>query len=239
MTQQLFARRTLIAAVLILGACAWIVAGGVVLVDSIRVVPTPTVIKVSIKPTVTRSATPNPTAIPPTIAPTFTPTTLAVVPTVDTPMPTVPATEAAAIATAANGCNTPVGWVAYTVEDGDTLFGFSLGSKGQLSVDAIMAGNCLQTKLLSVGQTIFLPQGVAEQSPKVDSGSGGTPLPAGLTRTAHCPCNITIRAGLRLEQVAAAVDAVPVGFTGADFLKTVAPGAPTPDLAFLHSRPGD
>jgi cell division protein YceG involved in septum cleavage len=239
MNQQTPARRTLIAAVLILGVCAWIIVGGVVLMDTILVVPTPTAIRVSIKPTVTPPATTAPIEITATDIPTATPRTLAIVPTVDTPTPTAAPATAEIAPITANGCKTPAGWGAYTIEDGDTLFGFSLGSKGQLSVNDIMAGNCLQTKLLSVGQTIFLPQGVAENSPKVDSGpaDSAAALPAGLSRTAKCPCTITIRAGLRMEQVAAAVDAVPVGFTGADFLKTVAPGAPVPDLAFLQSRP--
>src|SRR5215472_11462110 len=93
MTQQFPARRTLIAAVLILGICAWIVVGGVVLVDSIFVVPTPTPASVVIKPRATASATTPPTKIPATVPPTFTPTVLAVVPTVDSP--TALATEIA------------------------------------------------------------------------------------------------------------------------------------------------
>src|SRR5258706_683434 len=242
MTRRFPARRTLIASVLILGACAWIIVGGIVLVDSIHVVPTPTPIKVLIKPTTILSATPAPTSSPATVAQTLTPTPLVIAPTVDTPTLTEPISTDSATADAAltgtNGCKTPAGWLAYTVEEGDTLFGFSLGSNGQLSVNDIMAGNCLQNKLLSVGQTIFLPQGVAEQSPKVDTGpTAGSTLPAGLSRTAKCPCTITLRPGLRVEQIAAAVDVVSVSFSGADFLKTVAPGAPAPDLAFLQSRP--
>src|SRR5262249_34330266 len=116
MTRQFLARHTLIAAVLILGVGAWIVVGGVVLVDSIHVVTTPTAVKVSIKPASTTLATSMPTSIPATVAPTLTPTTLAVVPTVDAPTATemvsiAPATEAAP--SGANGCNTPADWVAY------------------------------------------------------------------------------------------------------------------------------
>src|SRR5207244_558200 len=134
-------------------------------------------------------------------------------------------------------CQPSDGWVAYTVEPGDTLFGFELGSKGQVNVAAIMAANCLKSKLLAIGQTIYLPPGVAENSPKIEDGPAPA-LPAGPSRAANCPCTIVIRPGWRLEQIAAAIDAVPIGFSGRDFIAATAPGAPVPDLAFLGSRPG-
>src|SRR5258707_6347660 len=204
MTRRFPARRTLIASVLILGACAWIIVGGIVLVDSIHVVPTPTRIKVLIKPTTILLATPAPTSSPATIAQTLTPTPLVIAPTVDTPTLTEPISTDSATADAAltgtNGCKTPAGWLAYTIEEGDTLFGFSLGSNGQLSVNDIMAGHRLQNKLLAVGQTIFFPQGVAEQLPKVETGPApDSTFPARITRTAKSPLNITLPSLLRLE----------------------------------------
>src|SRR5258708_20487686 len=159
MTRRFPARRTLIASVLILGACAWIIVGGIVLVDSIHVVPTPTPVKVLIKPTTILSPTPATTSSPATVAQPLTPTALVVLPTVDTPVPTEPISTDSATADAAltgtNGCKTPAGWMAYTIEEGDTLFGFSLGSNGQLSVNDIMAVKSFPNKLLSVGLTIF------------------------------------------------------------------------------------
>lgn len=179
------------------------------------------------------------------------PTAVAVIPTSAAPTPVIDDTNPEAEdvselpqAPTANAtqtsCKPPEGWVAYTVEPGDTLFGFELGSKGQVKVAAIMAANCLTSKLLAIGQTVFLPPGVAENSPKVDDGPAETPggaLPAGLSRVARCPCTLVIRPGWRLEQIAAAVDSAPVAFSGRDFLATTAPGAPVPDLEFLRSRP--
>jgi UPF0755 protein len=48
---------------------------------------------------------------------------------------------------------------------------------------------------------------------------------------------VTVRAGWRREQIAAALDNLPVGFSGADFLAVTAAGASVPDHWFLRSRP--
>jgi LysM repeat protein len=252
-----FPRRYAVSAALALGLCAWLAVSGVVFLDLLRVTPTLTVLPTSGPATrpiaVRRTEVPTVTALPThTAMPTRAlSTAIAVIPTVATPTPIIdvanPAegdvSEAPAAPTAnatQTGCTPPEGWGAYTVEPGDTLFGFELGSKGQVNVAAIMAGNCLTSKLLAIGQTVFLPPGVAENSPKVDDGpadvSGGA-LPAGLSRTPHCPCTLVIRPGWRLEQIAAAVDNAPVAFSGRDFLATTAPGAPVPDLDILRSRP--
>jgi LysM repeat protein len=243
----------MVGAALALGLCAWVVASGIVLVDMLTAKATPTATARSIVlrstpiPTVTALPTASSSPAPSIVAPTAIAVipTLPVTPTVlDDPLDNVAsqATEAAPtpFATAVpQTCAPPDGWVAYTVEPGDTLFGFELGSKGAVKVAAIMEANCLKSKLLAIGQTIFLPTGVAERSPKIDDGPAGSPdLPGGPSRAANCPCTIVIRAGWRLEQVAAAVDATPVGFSGRDFLAAVAPGAPAPDLGFLRSRPG-
>ncbi len=249
-------RRVLVGAALGLGIAAWLAVMGIVLVDTLgdQSTPTPTTQSLAFRstaiPTVTLPPTVTPSPLPPTSSP------AAVVPSVpptptDLPTPTaistadgsaeagVSSTEPVPFATAVpNACKPPDGWVAYTVEQGDTLFGFELGSKGQVNVAAIMAANCLKTKLLAIGQTIFLPPGVAENSPKIDDGPVGAPnLPSGPTRAANCPCTLVIRPGWRLEQIAAAIDKTPVGFSGQDFMATVGPGAPAPDLPFLNSRP--
>ncbi|MBX3065572.1 MAG: endolytic transglycosylase MltG [Anaerolineae bacterium] len=162
------------------------------------------------------------------------------------PVTDVPITESAAAAdtvdtantaASANGCTPPDGWIAYQVEEGDTLFGFQLGSDNTLDVAAIMAANCLTSKLLSIGQVLFLPPGVAEKSPKADGGS--LSLPAGASRVANCPCNIQVRQGWRLEQIAVQIDQTAVSFSGRDFLAVVAASAPIPaEFGFLASRPG-
>lgn len=249
----------MVAIALVLGVGAWLLVGAVVILDS-RIVPaTPTAAPVVIQVTATASPspvppTPTPILPTPTGLPTQAPTATLVPPTLVADAPTVSPTAApvdpasaaatapATVSTGAASCTPPTGWVAYTVEEGDTLFGFQLGSDGQVDVNAIMQGNCLKNKLLSIGQTVFLPPGVAEKSPKVDDSAGpqspGSPnLPGGPSRAANCPCTVIVRAGWRVEQIAAAVDKAPVSFTGQDFLATVAPGAPAPDLDFLRSRP--
>jgi YceG-like family len=260
-------RLLLVVGMLALGLAAWIIVGSVVLMDSFRVVQTPTVSAatgtdqpLTIVITATPTSSSAITTLPPTQVSTQIATQIALAPTLDSPntqSPTlvIPPTAMTAAASpanppqtpsSANGCSIPAGWVAYTVEDGDTLFGFALGSGGKITVADVMTGNCLTNKLLTIGQSIFLPAGVADQSPKIDNSSpqtsGGTTsgagsVPAGLSRAAQCPCTLAIRAGWRLEQIAAAVDDAPVGFSGADFMRTVAAGSSAPDQAFLLSRP--
>ncbi len=232
------------------GVLAWIVVAGIVVIDTLRIGPrqanTPTVNAVSVAFTPSLTFTPvvspaaETTAMLPAPIATEPPT---IIPTASlAPMtPTEGHTSgvaATAAPTSSSGCGaTPAGWTAYTIQSGDTLFGFVVGSKGQLSVDELMADNCLSSKTLSLGQVLYLPPGVADNAPRLDDSPGGTSLPAGLTRTAHCPCSITVRAGWRLEQIASAVDTAPVAFTGADYLQSVSASASVPALAFLSSRP--
>lgn len=237
-------------ALIAVGIALWSIVVGVVLIDSLGVppAPTPTVARAENAKTATLGVTyvvvvPSPNL---TLPQTATPVAVSVNTTPIPPPPgiTPPATDAstqavpapAASVTPDGKCPPPAGWVAYQVEPGDTLFGFQLGSDGQVTVDSIMKANCLTSKLLSIGQVLFLPPGVADKSPKVDDGP--VALPSGSSRTARCPCTIMVRSGLRVEQIAAAIDSIPVGFSGQDFLATVAPGAPVPALGFLSSRPG-
>jgi cell division protein YceG involved in septum cleavage len=235
--------------------CAWLVVSGVIVIDSLTVAPTPTVPSASTPPRVAvyHTAVPTVTPVSTGAPPVPSPTTTASLPTAlpEDPDATDPSTEPAADpyvlptlagtqAAGSGACQPPEGWVAYSVEPGDTLFGFELGSKGQTNVAAIMTANCLTSKLIGIGQTIYLPPGVAENSPKIDDGPvgpDGAALPDGPSRAANCPCTVVVRAGWRLEQIAAAIDKTPVGFSGRDFLATVAPGAPVPALGFLSSRP--
>ncbi|HVO71980.1 MAG TPA: endolytic transglycosylase MltG [Aggregatilineaceae bacterium] len=242
---------------LLAGLCAWLVVGGVVTVDLLTEKPTPTLLSV-LNPTASNTPAPTvtllivPRTATPTSASTSTwtpaPTDSPTIPVLATAEPSAAATGAPSATLSAVGttpgtavsCTVPDGWVAHQVTSGDTLFGFVLGAGGTITVDSLMQGNCLKSKLLTLGQTLYLPPGAAENAPRVDSGPAlGGPLPTGPTRAAHCPCTITVREGWRLEQIASAVDRVPVSFSGRDFLATVAAGAPPPDLAFLHSRPPD
>ncbi|MCC7447345.1 MAG: endolytic transglycosylase MltG [Anaerolineae bacterium] len=228
-----------IGAVVALGLLAWVVVAGIILLDSPPPVTTPTTMRIVVRNTIVPTVSPALTSPP---LPTATASATAIPSTVVPPTYTaVPATISAAptfVATA-NGCPPPQGWIAYTIDPGDTLFGFELGSKGQVKVADIMAANCLKSTLLTLGQVIYLPPGVADNAPKVDDGPAAPAGNAGnqLTRTANCPCSITVRPGWRLEQIAAAVDSTVVGFSGRDFMAAVGPGALVPDLEFLRSKP--
>lgn len=208
--------------------------------------PLPTATATPDQPTALPSPTPSP--VTPSPEPTATPADDAAA---DTPADT-PAEDAAAnpddtaadvaIADASGAtCAHPNGWEAYQVQPGDTLFAFVLGAVtagSTVSTDDLRQANCLTSDLLAVGQTLYLPPGAAENAPSSD------PLPASAAvssapRTPNCDphCTISIRPGARAEQIAAAVDNVPLGFWGADFLAAVSSGANLPSYDFLSSIP--
>ncbi|MCS6870430.1 MAG: endolytic transglycosylase MltG [Anaerolineae bacterium] len=236
--------RKLAGLILALGALTWLSI--VVLVlrdlsagDASLVQPTALVMR--------RSATPIPLIAPPTetatptATPSLTPTDLpsitpnyilvTVTPRLElssAPTPTQTSDSAA--------CIPPEGWQPYRVQAGDTLFGFVLGSDGALTVQAIRQANCLTSDLLRIGQILYLPPNVGEKAPKLDDPSGDT---ANVPRLPRCPCQITIRAGTRLEQIAEQLDKLPLSFSGRDFLAVTAAGAALPDYWFLRSKPVD
>ncbi len=140
------------------------------------------------------------------------------------------------VAGALTACAPPEGWEAYTVQQDDTLFAFALGAGNTVTVDDLIAANCLTSRYLSVGQQLYLPPGAAENAPpSVPAAAAGVTGARG-PRTPNCPCTIVIPAGWRLEQVAAAVDAASTLFTGADFLAAAGPGAQAP-FDFTQERP--
>ncbi len=158
-----------------------------------------------------------------------------------TPLPTdetPPPSETPLPTATADKCSPPDGWQTHSVRDGETLFAFQLGAQradNPATVDEIMQANCLGTTLLSVGQTLWLPPGAADNAPSSEPASPG--LPAGVPRSANCPCTITVRPGWRLEQIADAIDRTPVSFAGADFMAIAGRGAPLPSHSFLSSVP--
>src|SRR5258708_3113992 len=177
------------AVAVVFGIIAWIVVTGAVLIDLLRISPvpslTPTVRAISLLPTrmatvtvlpvrLTASAT-SATSRPATMteapmnSPTVAPPTLVI-----TVIPTTSAPLVATQSTASSDCaTTPAGWKAYSVQPGDTLFGFVLGSKGQLTVDELMADNCLASKTLLLGQVLYLPPGAADNAPRIDDSPPG------------------------------------------------------------------
>lgn len=135
-------------------------------------------------------------------------------------------------------CDTPTGWVAHQVQDGDTLFAFQLGAGragNPATVEDIMQGNCLESKYLTIGQILWLPEGAVDNAPSSEPQAPN--LPSGTTRTAKCPCTLTVREGWRIEQIADEINRNPVAFTGADFLAFTRQGAPIPARNFLASVP--
>ncbi len=223
---------------------------------SLAVGELPTLGAVTLPPTATPSPTPSvtPTAtptVPPTLPPTATragalapPATWQAPPPSVTPPPVTPtaqpasATPAAQAAQDAETCTPPAGWERYVVQDGDTLFAFVLGAgaEADLTVDDLMAANCLSSRYLLVGQVLYLPPGAAENAPPSEPYVPPEALVSVGPRTPNCPCTITVREGWRREQIAEAVQQVPVSFSGADFLAVTDPGVSVP-FDFAMERP--
>ncbi len=152
--------------------------------------------------------------------------------------PTTSGDQGIAVADAgqAAGCVPPDGWERYVVGPGDTLFAFVLGAGATLTVDDLIAANCLNSRYLRVDQVVYLPPGAAENAPPSEPFVAPALSGARGPRTPNCPCAITIPVGWRREQVADAITAAQTLFTGADFLAVTGPGASAP-FDFLAERP--
>ena len=85
---------------------------------------------------------------------------------ISTPEPTAKDTATITPSNTPAPCGPPGGWVPYTVQPGDTMF--SLARSHGVSVDRVLAANCLSSTRLKSGKRIFLPP----LSPT------GTPTPA-------------------------------------------------------------
>ena len=207
---------------------------------------TPTVTSTS-SPTVTASATPP--ASPgssPTLAATPTPADAAPTqPSTTTPVAevgeasaplAVAGTDEAGSGAVAEPCAPPPGWERYTVQPDDTLFAFVLGAGATLTVDDLMAANCLTSRYLRVDQVIYLPPGAAENAPPSVPSGPATDFGVRGPRTPNCPCAITVGVGWRREQIADAVNAAQTLFTGGDFLAVTGPDA-APPFDFAAERP--
>lgn len=201
-----------------------------------EVVKFPLVVATSATETATATQTITPT-VSPSVTPTFLPST---------PTPTIPSTNTASVTPSTSevltGCAPPSGWVTHQVQAGETLFAYQLGAENAVGVDEIIAANCLTERWIYEGQLIFLPLGAAENAPSSDvlptafpTDPNAPPPPQGLTRTPHCPCEITIRVGWRLEQIAEVIDSLPVGFYGRDFLAAARANFPLRD--FMNGMP--
>ncbi len=157
-----------------------------------------------------------------------------------TPTATQISTDTTPTTALSDTCPPPAGWEAHAIEPGETLFAFVLGAGlagATITTDDLRRANCLTSDLLQIGQVLYLPPGAAENAPS--SEPAGAAAGSG-PRVPQCDphCTISIRPGWRAEQIAAVIDATPVGFWGADFLAVIRPDATSvPAYDFLASKP--
>lgn len=185
-------------------------------------------------PTLTLTVIPSPTDTPP-IMPTSTATALPTAMPTLLPKATFPPTVDAAEMTD-TACVVPDDWEQYVVQPEDTLFAFVLGAESTVTVEELMAVNCLDSRYLLVDQVIYLPPGAAENAPPSQLYVSASDLYATGSRTPNCPCTIRIIEGWRREQLAAALNNMDVQFYGGDFLAVTDPGVATP-YDFVNQRP--
>ncbi|MFZ5915375.1 MAG: LCP family protein [Chloroflexota bacterium] len=88
-----------------------------------------------------------------------------------TPAATPTASPTATLPPSALACPPPLGWGAYFVQAGDTLF--SIARAYDLSVDDVRLTNCLSGDLIQVGQILFLPL----PTPTATATATPTPIP--------------------------------------------------------------
>jgi LysM repeat protein len=124
-------------------------------------VPVPTDTPVFIPPTATA------TNLPPPLAPTFTPAlevpaTAPATAVPPTPLPS-PTPLVATLPPLPQVCTPPYGWVAYTVQVGDTLD--ELAYRYRVDVLLLMQANCLNNPAVYPGQLIFLPPVIFTPTP--------------------------------------------------------------------------
>jgi hypothetical protein len=234
-------RRLLSIVLLAAGMVAWMITLAVI-VDALQDdgdPPEPVVERVTLA-AATATAPPSPTPVP-TQLPSPTP-----VPPSPTPLPATPAASATPVVEVddstteekpaeTDSCLPPDGWERYVVQPDDTLFAFVLGAEGTVSVDDLVAANCLTGRYLQIGQVLYLPPGAAENAPPSVPAAVAAAAPTG-PRTPNCPCMITITSGWRREQIADAINAAQTAFTGADFLAVTGPDASAP-FDFVMERP--
>jgi hypothetical protein len=207
------------------------------------VVERPTLAAATGTPRPTATATARSTAQPTTTTPGPAPTEpVATLPMLPTAPPTAAITEAAeptqadTAPAADQDCTPPDGWERYDVQPDDTLFAFVLGAGSTVTVDDLMAANCLTSRYLSVDQVLYLPPGAAENAPPSSPYVSGSALYARGPRTPICPCTIRVPEGVRREQIAETITAAQTSFTGGDFLAATDPGASAP-FDFVMERP--
>jgi uncharacterized protein len=71
------------------------------------------------------------------------------------PLPSPTPSQSAPTTAAPTACGAPSGWVIYHVQPGDTLYGLSVAVG--LSTGELQSANCLESGLIFVGQSLYLP----------------------------------------------------------------------------------
>ena len=187
-----------------------------VVVESSKLSPTP--MESEQQPT-----PPTPIQAPTTAVPAATVTTEPIAPATEIPEPTYTATTAQKGIITETGCGIPAGWIAHTVQSGETMF--SLAQHAGTNVASVQDGNCLAASSLLSGQVIYLPLDVPVQvfSCGPPSGWGLYSVQAGDTLF-----NLSLRSGTTVSalQRANCLD----GSTGiqAGLRIYIPPGLPTP-----------
>lgn len=174
-------------------------------------------------------------------APTATVRATATIPSTDLPSPTETPHPDMPTPVSDSACAPPSGWVVHHVQPGETLFAYVLGAAvagTAITTNDLRQANCLTSDLLQIDQMLYLPPGAAENAPSSEPAGAAVAAGAG-PRVPQCDphCTISIRPGWRAEQIAAVIDASPVGFWGADFLAAIRPEAGLPAYEFLASKP--
>ena len=131
--------------------------------DASGVRPSPTsVAEILPSPTLVASATPTPLPSPtrtPSPPPTATETAHAAtetpLPVTETRAPPIPTPSPTLPSALIPSCSPPAGWIAYTVQRGETLY--ILAWRTGVTVLGLMEANCLSTQTIYAGQRIYLP----------------------------------------------------------------------------------
>lgn len=135
--------------------------------------PTPTVFRIpSLPPTSGQSQAATQTP-PPTLPITVIPTEIPPSATQPTASPTLTSTATPTWTPTARACQPRAGWVAYTVQPGDTLF--LIGVRYGVTVTTMMAANCLGDDYIAAGQILLVPPVTPQAAPT----SARTPTPGG------------------------------------------------------------
>jgi LysM repeat protein len=180
-------QQALIGLVVMLGIAGTVLCGAILTFgdrlraeDGVSDRPTATVFHIPTLPPDGASAVPTRVAATPTTEATIVviPTTTPFVTHIASPTPTATLTRTTApTSPPVSSCNPKSGWVSYRVQSGETLF--EIGLRYDLTVDAMMAANCLSDQHIEAGQLLRVPPTAARPATATRT-SAPTSMPATL-----------------------------------------------------------